>query len=250
MRRILTIDGGGIKGVAPASLLAHVEESLPHQIGEYFDLIVGTSTGGIIALAFGLGLSARETLAFYERHGPTIFYGNPRFKAFRRWFRAKYDPRPLRTALEEVFGARKLGESAKRLVVPSFNIDTGEVHVWKTSHHPRFERDYKSLVVDVALSTAAAPTYFPTHQLACGTPLIDGGMWATIPSLSPLSRRLEFSNGLQTICEFSVWAAQQRRLASIGAGRTPLENSAGPRRSPMCSWPVKHPGRWAWRSIL
>lgn len=176
MRRILSMDGGGIKGVVPVSLLAHMEEALTHPIADYFDLVVGTSTGAIIALALGLGLSARETLAFYEKRGPEIFYGNRRFQACQSWFRAKYNPRPLRTALKDVFGERTLGESKKRLVIPSFNIDTGEVHVWKTAHDPRFERDYKSLAVDVALSTAAAPTYFPTHQLACGTPLIDGGM--------------------------------------------------------------------------
>src|SRR5262249_55488929 len=145
---------------------------------DYFDLIVGTSTGGIIALALGLGLSAQETLGFYERHGPAIFYGNRRFRSFRRWFRAKYDPGPLRSALEEAFGQRKLGESTKRLVIPSFNVETGEIHVWKTSHDAGSERDYRTRVVDVALSTAAAPTYFPTHELECGTPLIDGGMWA------------------------------------------------------------------------
>src|SRR6266849_6407166 len=172
---------GGIKGVVPASFLAHVEESLPNTIAQYFDLIVGTSTGGIIALALGLGLSARETLAFYEEHGPNIFGGNPRVRAWRSCFRAKYDPLPLRSALEAVFGKRKLGESTKRLMIPSFNIDTGEVHVWKTSHDPRFERDYRCTVVDVALSTAAAPTYFPTYRIASGTPLIDGGMWANNP---------------------------------------------------------------------
>jgi patatin-like phospholipase/acyl hydrolase len=137
MRRILVMDGGGIKGVVPASFLARVEESLPEKVAAYFDLIVGTSTGGIIALALGLGLSASETLAFHEQHGPKIFCGNPRFRAWRRWFRAKYDPQPLRSALEAVFGRRTLGESTKRLVIPSFNIDTGEVHVWKTSHHAR-----------------------------------------------------------------------------------------------------------------
>jgi uncharacterized protein len=104
MKRILVIDGGGIKGVFPASFLARVEESLSQKVAEYFDLIVGTSTGGIIALALGLGLSGNQILAFYEEHGPNIFYGNRQFRAWRRWFRAKYDPRPLRTALEQVFG--------------------------------------------------------------------------------------------------------------------------------------------------
>ena len=211
MRRILVIDGGGIKGVMPASLLAHLEESLPQNVAAYFDLICGTSTGGIIALALGLGLSARETLSFYEQHGPAIFYGNPR-QWCRGWFRAKYDPRPLRAALEGVFGDRKFGESTKRLVIPSFNIDSGEVHVWKTSHPPRFERDYKASVVDVALSTAAAPTYFPTHRLACGTPLIDGGMWAN----NPIAVALIEAIGILE------WPRDGFRVLSLGCTTTPL----------------------------
>ncbi len=221
MRRILVIDGGGIKGVLPASFLAHVEESLPEKIAGYFDLIVGTSTGGIIALALGLGLSARETLAFYEQHGPKIFYGNPRLRALHSWFRAKYDPHPLRAALVAVFGKRTLGESTKRLVIPSFNIDTGEVHVWKTSHHPRFERDYKSPIVDVALSTAAAPTYFPTHRLASGTPLIDGGMWAN----NPIAVALVEAIGILK------WPADGLRVLSLGCTTTALNVDWGKRHS-------------------
>jgi hypothetical protein len=221
MRRILVIDGGGIKGVVPASLLAHVEESLQRKVSDYFDLIVGTSTGGIIALALGLGLSAQETLAFYETYGPAIFYGNPRFRAFRRWFRAKYDPLPLRSAVEAAFGKRTLGESTKRLVIPSFNVDTGEVHVWKTAHDQRFERDYRSRVVDVALSTAAAPTYFPTHQLDCGTPLIDGGMWAN----NPIAVALVEAIGILK------WPAADLRVLSLGCTTKPLNVDWGRRHS-------------------
>ena len=78
MNRILTIDGGGIKGVFPAAFLATVEDAIECNVADYFDLIVGTSTGGIIALGLGLGLSAKELLAFYEEHGPTIFKRQPR----------------------------------------------------------------------------------------------------------------------------------------------------------------------------
>ncbi len=221
MRRVLVIDGGGIKGVVPASFLAHVEESLTERIANFFDLIVGTSTGGIIALALGLGLSARETLAFYEQHGPKIFYGNARIKAFRGWFRAKYDPQPLRAALEDVFGRRTLGESTKRLVIPSLNIDTGEVHIWKTSHHPRFQKDYRSSVVDVALSTAAAPTYFPTHRVASGTPLIDGGMWAN----NPIAVALVEAVGILK------WPPDGLRVLSLGCTTAALSVDWGKRHS-------------------
>lgn len=178
--RILTIDGGGLKGVFAASFLAELEATLGEPLVDYFDLISGTSTGGIIALGLGMGLSAAEILSFYETHGPKIFAGAGLGK-FRQWTFAKYSSQPLKEALEEVFGDRLLGESKTRLIIPSLNLETGEVHVFKTAHHPRFVRDHKERVLDVALATAAAPTYFPAHHLDSGTPLIDGGMWANNP---------------------------------------------------------------------
>ena len=180
-RRILAIDGGGIKGVFPASFLATVEDSIGNNVADYFDLIVGTSTGGIIALGLGLGLSAQEILAFYEESGPRIFKGNRLLRSLRWFGISKYGKGPLEKALKGCFGQKKLGDSKKRLVIPSLSLQSGEVYIYKTAHHPRFETDYKVQAVDVALATTAAPTYFPIHQSAMGTPLIDGGVWANNP---------------------------------------------------------------------
>lgn len=180
-RRVLTIDGGGIKGVFPAAFLADLEQELEQPLASYFDLIVGTSTGGIIALALGLGIPASDVLKFYEDEGPKIFRGSRRLGFFRQLVSAKYDPAPLRDALERVFGDRQLGEAKTRLVIPSLNLSTGTVHVFKTAHNERLERDYRERAVDVAMATAAAPTYFPTHRLNSGVPLVDGGMWANNP---------------------------------------------------------------------
>ena len=77
-KRILSLDGGGIKGVFPAAFLASIEEEVESSIGEYFDLIVGTSTGGIIALGLGLGFAAKELLSFYQDLGSQVFAGNRR----------------------------------------------------------------------------------------------------------------------------------------------------------------------------
>ena len=181
MKRILTIDGGGIKGTFPASFLATVEDSIGENIANYFDLIVGTSTGGIIALGLGLGLSAAKMLRFYEEYGPTIFKGNRGLRSLRRLGTTKYSSVPLKNALRSCFGDKRLGDSEKRLVIPSLNLENGEVYIYKTAHHPELERDYKEDAVEVALKTAAAPTYFPTHCSSAGTPLIDGGMWANNP---------------------------------------------------------------------
>lgn len=180
-RKILTIDGGGIKGLFPASFLASIEEKIEGNISEYFDLIVGTSTGGIIALGLGLGFSAKEIQEFYEIYGPEIFKGNPFLKFFQKFVSTKYTNKGLKKALDETFGTRKLGESKNRLVIPSFNLETGEVYVYKTAHHTRFQRDYEELAVHVALATSAAPTFFPVHYTSSGVPLVDGGLWANNP---------------------------------------------------------------------
>jgi uncharacterized protein len=181
VRRILSIDGGGIKGVFPASFLATIEDAVGDRVSNYFDLIVGTSTGGIIALGLGLGWSAAELLAFYEELGPRIFKGAPYLRGLPWLFRAKYDPSPLHEALVEQFGDRRIGESTTRLVIPSVNLENGKVHLYKTAHDPRFETDYKCTAVEVARATSAAPAYFPSYASPAGTPLVDGGVWANNP---------------------------------------------------------------------
>ena len=95
MRRILTIDGGGIKGVMPAAFLAAVEESTGHPITDYFDLIAGTSTGGIIALGLGLGMPAAEIVRFYEELGPSVFGGSRLWRIVRRAGVSAYTSAPL-----------------------------------------------------------------------------------------------------------------------------------------------------------
>jgi len=219
--KVLALDGGGIKGAFSASVLADFEENLGEPLVDYFDLIAGTSTGGIIALGLGLGLPAKDILGFYETHGATIFSGARGLAG--RLLGAKYDSRPLQSALQGVFGDRLLGEANTKLVIPSTNLETGEVHVFKTAHHERFDRDYKARVVDVALSTAAAPTYFRTHRLPAGTPLIDGGVWANNPMGAAAVEALgvlEWPKGavklLSISCTESAPTIRDRRGAGLG----------------------------------
>lgn len=210
--RVLTIDGGGIKGVFAASLLAEFEATLGEPLVDHFDLIAGTSTGGIIALGLGLGIPAAELLDFYVNEGPAIFE-NRRRRSLRQIVAPKYDSQPLRSALVNAFGEKLLGDSLTRLVIPSLNLETGEVHVFKTAHHERFVRDYRVRAVDVALATAAAPTFFPTHHLASGEPLVDGGMWANNPMGTAAVEAVGLLN----------WPSGEVRLLGVGCTESPVD---------------------------
>ena len=198
-KRILALDGGGIKGVFAASFLETIEENTGKRIADHFDLIAGTSTGGIIALGLGLGMSAKEITQFYVNDGPRIFdQQNPldnhgwmsRYVAKcdltlnlgKQITAPKYDPMQLKKALERAFQSKRLGDSSVRLVIPAYNTDKEDVYVFKTRHHPRLQMDWKESAVNVALATAAAPTYFQAHPMPSGTPLIDGGIWANNPA--------------------------------------------------------------------
>lgn len=181
MKKILSIDGGGIKGVFPASFLATLEEGLAHPIGEYFDLLVGTSTGGIIALSLGLGKTAEQTVGSYRSLGAEVFGGSSFWRWIRQWSQAKYSSDALKSNLITAFGDQCLGHSKQRLLIPSLSLETGDVYIFKTAHHRRYTRDYKETMVDVALATCAAPTFFPTFAHMSGMSLIDGGVWANNP---------------------------------------------------------------------
>ena len=217
--RILSLDGGGIKGVFPASFLSSLEEQLPYPIGKYFDLIAGTSTGGILALGLGLGFTARQLLDFYEEFGQQIFGGNGAIRFLKQLVFAKYNQEPPRMALENKFGDRKIGDAQTRLMIPSLNLETGEVHVYKTAHHPRFEMDFKKRSVEAALATTAAPTYFPTYRSQAGVPFVDGGMWANNPL------------GFAVVEAIGVlgWSRDQLQVLSIGCARSPLDIGIGRR---------------------
>jgi hypothetical protein len=216
LKRILTIDGGGIRGTFPAAFLANLEKDLDHPIGRYFDLISGTSTGGIIAIGLALGLSAGDVLKLYEDKGPAIFAQTRSgiqgwlSRHFRngKWlfWGPKYSPEPLHAALVEVLGERRLGEAQTRLMIPAWHPKTQGVYIFKTAHHPRLQTDYKDLAVDAAMATAAAPTFFRQHITANDVGLVDGGLWANNPT------------GIAVVEAISTlgWPSDQLKVLSIG----------------------------------
>lgn len=185
--QMLTLDGGGIRGVFSAAVLAAIEEDLDVNIRDHFDLISGTSTGGIIAIALGLGIPPRGILDFYVSEGPKIFRDPFALRKAWHWVHAKHDPRQLEESLRAVFGDSLFGESTKRLVVPSYNIGQSDVYLFRTPHLEKLSRDYRVPAWKVAMATAAAPTYFPVARQVDGIRLVDGGVWANNPTLVALA---------------------------------------------------------------
>ena len=183
--QILSLDGGGIRGLFSAGLLATWQDNLGHPITDHFDLITGTSTGGIIAIGLGLGLQPRELVEFYRNHGPNIFPGRWQkpFRWFRHWRRSKFGNKALRESLEDAFQHKLLGHSRKRLVIPSFDLGNGGVRVFKTAHHIELATDHKVPAWKVAMATSAAPSYLPAFRGIDHRRLVDGGVWANNPCM-------------------------------------------------------------------
>ncbi len=182
--QVLALDGGGVRGIFSAAVLAGLEVDTGRSVVERFDLVVGTSTGGIIALGLGAGLSPREILEFYVSERHRIFPNRFGSRALRQLFVAKYRPAGLEDAVRRVFGTTLLGESRVPLVIPSYDLGENDVHLFKTPHHERLKRDHKVPMWAVAMATSAAPTFFPAFRLPGDrTRLIDGGVWANNPAM-------------------------------------------------------------------
>ena len=194
--KILCIDGGGIKGLYSARLLAKFEEVFDCVISDCFDMLCGTSTGGIIALAASLKIPMSDVVKFYQEHGPSIFNERAKHRlggsAFLRSKQivcgGKYSAKPLRSALESVFGDRTIAESNNFLCIPAYNTLTANPRVFKKDYDNFTEDDRKSYV-DIALATSAAPTYLPVMEIE-GDQFVDGGLWANNPILVALTEYL------------------------------------------------------------
>jgi patatin-like phospholipase/acyl hydrolase len=184
--QILSLDGGGMKGIFSAAFLAAIEDDFGICITDHFDLIAGTSTGGIVALGLGLGMRPREILEFYLSWGRKIFASRFGLRSVQQWIIRKFPVSPLEEALRSTFGDKRLGDSRKRLVIPSYNIGENDVYVFRTPHHLRLGRDLRVPAWKIGLATAAAPTYFPCFRGIDSVRLIDGGVWANNPAMVAL----------------------------------------------------------------
>ena len=180
---ILSIDGGGYRGLFAAHVLKRIEKEFGVDWTDRFQLLTGTSTGSIITAGLACGVTADELAEFYCRHGKSIF--TPRIQSrfdLLNLFTSRYSSTTLREILEETFGDRTLGEIDIPLILPAVDIDNGQVHVFKSKYHEQFTRDPEVKVSDAVLASCSAPTYFDPH-VKKDYRLADGGIWANNPSL-------------------------------------------------------------------
>ncbi len=201
-----------------AAVLAALEEDLGLHVIDHFDLIVGTSTGGIIALCLGAGMSPREIVEFYAKEGPKIF--RKPWIPKKQLLRVKYDNSPLKSALKTCLGQKRMIDSQKRLVIPSYSLDADDVYIFKTPHHKRFRRDFKVPMWQVGMATSAAPTYLPAYDEIDHIRLIDGGVWANNPVMVGIVEAVSILNiPLDSIAAFSLGTTCEVPLRGKGLTR-------------------------------
>ena len=234
--QILSLSGGGYLGLYTVAVLSELEKHVGRPIASCFDLLAGTSVGGIIALGLALERPAEEIKAAFEEAGSRIFSNRPAPTTWlgkkRDFMRSlcspKYDGVALRETVVNVFGKEtKIGDLVHPVIVPGVNLTKGKPQVFKTDHHPDFKRDHRLRIVDVALATSAAPTYFPLAEI--GDELFaDGGLFANSPDLLALHEAEHFfcvpTNELRmlsvgtTTAQFSFSHVGGRQLGVFGWG--------------------------------
>jgi patatin-like phospholipase/acyl hydrolase len=214
--KIIALDGGGIRGVLTAVLLNRLQEQYPSLLhpANGVTLFAGTSTGGIIALGLAAGLTPAEMRDLYVVNGKVIFDAT--------WLRdiadlggiagAKFDNGNLKALLGQTFAGATLGTLKHRVLISSFQLDDGTPQPsWKPKffhNFPGSDSDAEELVVDVAMKTSAAPTYFPSYE-----GFIDGGVIANNPSMAALAQALDERNQPEERATL-----QEVTLLSVGTG--------------------------------
>lgn len=186
--QVLVLDGGGFRGLFTAVVLAEWEKKLGRPIASHFDLIVGTSTGGIIALGLAAGMPAAKLVDFYVKDGANIFPS--RWSPRRLWFWpkhylfSKYRATPIERALRNRLPNVTMGELNTPVVVTGFNLEAGRHWFFKTPHYDGENLlDARRPIWEVARATSAAPTFFPAFRTGAQELFVDGGLVANNPSL-------------------------------------------------------------------
>jgi uncharacterized protein len=224
--KVLSIDGGGIRGIIPAMVLAEIEERTGKSIAETFDLIAGTSTGGILALGLAMPgdggrpkYTASELIELYEDEGTSIFSG--RAGTIRNLFEERYPSAGVEGVLDRYFGDARLKDALSTVFVTSYEIELRAPFFFR-SERAKVDADYDFPMREVARATSAAPTYFEPAKVEARGPveyyaLVDGGVFANNPAMcayveasSILKERGSASTDEPTILVVSLGTGQLR----------------------------------------
>jgi patatin-like phospholipase/acyl hydrolase len=189
--KVLAIDGGGIRGIIPAVILSELQNRLGKDLSQTFDLISGTSTGGIIALGIGTACnngkpySPGQLVDLYVQNGPGIF-AKSWLTSLSATFRPKYSPDALESTLERFFQATEFSSAFTPLLISSYDLQHQLPFFFK-SHRIAADPSFNWKVTAIARATSAAPTFFPPFHLTRGAEdyaLVDGGVFVNNPSMA------------------------------------------------------------------
>lgn len=199
--RLLSLSGGGVRGIFQARFLQRLEEALNSPLRTHFSGIAATSTGAIVGLSVASGIPARNIFDLYQDHASEIF----RKKALSPLRSGgRYSTRTLETLLKRQLGDRRIGDLPVDLFVAASTADTYQGQIFTKA-------DANLRLVDVALASAAAPTFFPARQVGDDQrAYLDGGLWANNPSLAAIQAVIDAGTSPHDIA-----------LLSVGCGRTP-----------------------------
>jgi patatin-like phospholipase/acyl hydrolase len=219
--KVLAIDGGGIRGIVPAVILNEIQKRLGTDLYNVFDLIAGTSTGGIIALGIGTACkdgqpySPGELLQLYVESGPAIFEKNP-LTPEKELIRPKYSPDGLEAALEKFFGDVEFKTALTPLLISSYDLQ-GQLPFFFKSQRITAHPNYNWPVVSIARATSAAPTFFPPFPLVRGAEnyaLVDGGVYVNNPSMAAYAEaRSLYGNEAQFVVVSAGTGNRQDQIA-------------------------------------
>lgn len=232
MQRILSLDGGGIRGLVSCLWLSGVEDALARAgkpgVLKSFDLMAGSSTGALIACGLAIGLSPLQLAAFYREQRHVIFPG----LAGRLWSRAtrtftqgisapRYDGEGLEQVLKEVFGDTTLGQLKMPVLVTAYDTISRKPVIFKS-----FKPEHRALRVwEVCRASTAAPTYFPAHGMTVegrNCAMIDGGIVANNPTACAIAEAMRKDaqvDNSRNLVVLSIGSGERNRPISLKSAR-------------------------------
>jgi patatin-like phospholipase/acyl hydrolase len=205
--QLLTLSGGGYRGLYTAAALAALEKAVGRPIGQCFELVAGTSIGGIIALAVAFEVKMQTVVETFRSVGTDIFPKRRSASTIARLRNLVSDFRhplfavePLREVIETLIGKDTLlGDAKHPVLIPSVNLTEGRPQVFKTRHYEGAHRDWQLSAVEIGLATSAAPTFFPPARIG-NCLYADGGLFANSPDLAALHEATFFLKKPRSEC--------------------------------------------------